>query len=209
MVALTALRPTARETRLLQLVSADEYRDLPDDGNRYELVRGDMVVAPTPRRKHQQIALELAYGLNAFVIKRGFGWAFIAPFDVYLNTYEVYQPDIVVILKANASRLTEDGMYGPPDLVVEILSPTNRKQDLVVKATECAKSGVPEYWVIDPDVDRIEVNRLHEGALEALPQKGRFIRSSIVRGFKIASSQIFTMPAWMTQPAPSAAHEEG
>lgn len=208
MIAQAAPVPTLHETRLLQLVTAQEYRDLPDDGNRYELIQGDLVAAPAPRRKHQHIALELAYRLKAFVTKREIGVAYIAPFDVYLDTYEVYQPDIVVVLRSNASRVTEEGVHGPPDLVVEILSPSNRRQDLVEKASVYARSGVVEYWVVDPESDRIEVNQLVGGAYRVAPSKGRYVRSIVVHGFKIDPADIFTMPEWIALPTPPAVSEE-
>ena len=199
---------TTVDTRLVRLVTADQYRLLPETNTICELINGELVISAAPLPKHQWAVLRLARLLEDLVLKDGTGVVFIAPVDVYLGTLEVYQPDILVILRKNISRLTDHGITGPPDLVVEVLSPSNRKQDLVTKAAEYAGAGVPEYWVVDPSNDRIEVNRLEGGAYVAVVSADGNGRSVILSGLEVAPADIFTMPAWMTRPAPSAAPVE-
>jgi len=142
------------------------YRDLqqiPPDRNRYELIEGELFVAPAPNIGHQRKAFRLARILAEYVEKHGLGEVLIAPCDVVLDPSTVLEPDIVFVSKARQSIVTPACIEGAPDLVVEVLSDSSRTIDRFVKRDRYAEFGVTEYWLLDPLEPRLEVLRL-EGA---------------------------------------------
>ena len=138
------------------------YADLsqfPEDGKRYEILEGVLAVSPSPSRKHQLIVWNL---VNYFTrVKTAlYGQAYVAPFDVVLDSYNVVQPDIFFIRTDRLAIVTETHVQGAPDLIVEVLSPTTRGRDLGAKAHLYAQFAVSEYWVIDPDSETLTVYSL-------------------------------------------------
>ncbi|WP_298446674.1 Uma2 family endonuclease, partial [Gordonia sp. (in: high G+C Gram-positive bacteria)] len=133
-------------------------RSLPDDGHRYELIDGLLIVSPAPKRRHQVAVGELFVRLRAAspdVLE-----ALLAPFDVVLPDTTVMQPDILV---APVADLTDDALPGPPLLAVEVLSPSTRIFDLTLKKDRLARAGCPHYWVVDPDEPSITAWSLRDG----------------------------------------------
>jgi Uma2 family endonuclease len=135
---------------------------LPDDGWRHELVDGTLVMTPAPSPRHQTIVLELAMLLrNACPAELQ---VLVAPVDVVLAPDTVLQPDVIV---ARRSDLTERDLPAAPLLAVEVLSPSTRRVDLVLKAELYAVAGCPSYWTIDPgDADTppsVIVRELRDG----------------------------------------------
>lgn len=141
------------------------YADLqitPDDGRRYELVRGTLLVTPSPRPRHQRISRRLTRLLEDYFTGIGRGEIFVAPTDVILTDEDVFVPDLLVV--GDPSHVTERAIEAPPLLVVEILSPSTRKQDRGIKAERYAELGVAHYWIVDPEHERVELFRLEGGA---------------------------------------------
>jgi Uma2 family endonuclease len=128
-----------------------EYCALPDDGLRYEVLDGELVVVPSPNIRHQRLLLELAIRLRTWLDAHGKGEVLIAPLDVRLHERTVCQPDLLVIGTNDLARQPEGFVDGPPRLVCEILSPSTRGRDLIRKRSLYARFGVPWYWVVDPD----------------------------------------------------------
>lgn len=123
---------------------------MPDDGNRYELIEGEIVVSPSPLSRHQVISARLFRLLDD---ARPDGLMVLyAPLDVALEKLSVVEPDLVVF---EESQLGERGLDTPPLLAVEILSPSTRSRDLVRKKRLYERTGVRCYWVVDPDGDEI------------------------------------------------------
>ena len=140
------------------------YADLqvtPDDGRRYELVRGTLLVTPSPRPRHQRISKRLSRVLEDHFERGGLGEVFVAPTDVILTNEDVFVPDILVV--RDPSDVTERAIEAPPLLVVEILSPSTRRQDRGIKADRYAQLGVPHYWIVDPEQQTVECFRLGVG----------------------------------------------
>jgi len=138
-----------------------DYSDLvasPDDGKRYELVRGDLFVTPSSRPQHQRISKRLMLLLVAYFEGRSIGEIFAAPTDVILTNRDVFVPDLLVV--SDPQHVTKRGIEGPPLLVVEILSPSTRKRDRGLKARRYAELGVEHYWIVDPEKRRMECHRL-------------------------------------------------
>ncbi len=145
-------------------LTAHDYRELPEDGPRYQLIEGELHMAPAPNRFHQTILLRLAQKIQNHLDQHQTGKIFIAPFDVYLTDINVYQPDICYFSEKRYPYLTDEGAAGAPELVVEILSPRTAKFDLGLKKEVYRRTGVREYWVIEPDTKIVKVFRLAENA---------------------------------------------
>lgn len=156
----------AQETPRVKLT----YRDLvlfPDDGKRHELVDGEHYVTPSPSTRHQQVLTQLLLDLGNYLREHNVGRVFPAPCDVVLSQFDVVEPDLLVVTREAAERITEANIQGAPDLVVEILSPSTKGRDRVLKLRLYEKFGVCEYWIVDPAAGTIEVLRLAEGRLVA------------------------------------------
>lgn len=128
------------------------YEDIPDDPirrRRYELVRGELFVNPSPSTTHQRVGKRLQRQLEAYFESRGIGEVFNAPVDLILTAHDVFVPDLVVA--ASPADVSKRGIEAPPLLVVEILSPSNRKYDRELKASRYAELGVRHLWIVDPE----------------------------------------------------------
>jgi Uma2 family endonuclease len=133
-----------------------DYMTTPED-KRYQLMDGDMILAPAPTDKHQAISLQLVVALHQFVREHDLGVLRFAPSDVVLSNYDVFQPDILFVSNERRNRITEANIQGAPDLVVEILSPSTEQYDRGYKQTLYGRHGVREYWIVDPAAETVEV----------------------------------------------------
>lgn len=145
------------------VLTYEDYCALPDDGKRYEIIAGDLHVAPSPGRSHQRVAGNLFIVLKTFVEGHGLGEVYIAPFDVILEETSVVVPDLLFVARERVGFVTDHGVRGAPDLIVEILSPGTARRDRVEKAKLYARHGVRHYWLADPEARILEVYELGEG----------------------------------------------
>ena len=169
------------------------YKLLPETGPRYQLIQGDLYMAPAPNRFHQEISRNLQFELHSYLKRNPIGKLFDAPFDVYLDEINVFQPDIIIVLNERLAILTEEGAEGAPELVVEILSPKTRRLDLVNKKQEYARAGVKELWIIDPDPRTIVVHKFGSDGVEAVRQidEPGTLSTELLPGFNVAVTAIF------------------
>jgi Uma2 family endonuclease len=142
----------------------EDYYNLEDD-NRYEIIEGELIEMPSPGRIHQKISGNLYGILWNHLKKNKLGELYSAPFDTILSDINTFQPDILFISQTNLNVLQERGVFGSPDLVIEILSPTNPDHDKVKKFKVYEKFKVKEFWIIDPDEKTIEIFVLEEDKL--------------------------------------------
>lgn len=136
----------------------DDLAALPDDGHRYELIDGALIVTPAPGTRHQTVVGGLHLLLHAACppdLK-----VLLAPFDVALTEQTVVQPDVLVTRR---SDLTERDLPRAPLLAVEVLSPSTRHIDLTLKKATYETAGCPSYWVVDPLVPALTAWDLHDG----------------------------------------------
>lgn len=132
----------------------DDYASI-DDGNRYELVDGQLeLMSPAPTVTHQMISFQMQKDIaksceSEYII-------LYAPVDVILANNEVRQPDLVLIHRERMNILSNRGVIGPPDLVVEILSPSTLKRDKIDKLNTYANFHIPEYWIVEPKTGVLE-----------------------------------------------------
>jgi Uma2 family endonuclease len=135
----------------------EDYCYLPNDGRRYELVDGELYMTPAPSPFHQTVSRRLQHALMTQLEDRGIGLVFNAPVDVILSDTTVVQPDLAIVKSARKHIISNRGIEGPPDVVVEILSPASQGSDLHLKRSAYARFGVPEYWIVDPKHGFVEV----------------------------------------------------
>ena len=172
----------------------EDYQNLPEsETKRYELLGGELIMAPSPTSEHQRISWELEFRLSQLVRKNKLGMVFDAPLDVILSDEDVVQPDILFISRERAEIIHQDGIHGAPDLVIEILSPASAGRDRSFKRTLYARSGVREYWLVDPDSKSIEVLTLGPQAYQQTGhyEKSQTLRSPLLTGLSIALDEIF------------------
>ncbi len=167
-------------------LTADDWLHLPEDGQRYEILDGDLYVTPPPGIGHQRIASRLHILLHEF-LAGGLGEVLFAPVGVRLSEHDVPEPDLVVVLTENAGRVQDQWIEGPPDLVVEILSPGTASRDLKTKRNLYEASGVPEYWIVDTKAGLVEVLAL-EG--KGYARFGLFGRGEVLRSMRLTGLEI-------------------
>ncbi len=136
-----------------------DYCRLPEDGRRHEILDGVHFVSPSPLDRHQEVCVNLSRLLAGFLHVHRLGKLRQAPSDVLLEDHTVVQPDHYLVLRENLHRLQRNGCHGPPDLVIEVLSPGNVAYDLVRKLPLYERAGVLEFWAVDPATERVEVYR--------------------------------------------------
>lgn len=136
------------------LFTYDDLAQLPDDGKRYELADGDLIVSPAPTTYHQRISAR--FGNLLFQAEdAGWGRMFAAPTDVHFGPYQVVQPDLLFIGNERLSIIEAQYIDGAPDLIIEILSPGTRDHDLGWKKTLYARERVRFYWIADPSAKTV------------------------------------------------------
>ena len=136
--------------------TAEMVRALPDDGNRYEVVDGELLVTPSPASPHQRAVSLLHVELHGYARTHGFGEAMTSPADIELDRYGMVQPDVFVqgLIDAHFSRAWNTG--APLLLVLEVLSPSTARADRTTKRRRYQRAGIPEYWIVDLDARVIE-----------------------------------------------------
>jgi Uma2 family endonuclease len=135
----------------------EELHRLPDDGNRYEVINGELYVTPAPSDRHETIAAKLARVLDRFVEAEALGYVYRPRAVVEVGGSEV-EPDLMV-RAVHPDPEAGWGMAPRPILVVEILSPTTARRDRTVKRDHYRDIGIAEYWIVDPDASTITVFR--------------------------------------------------
>ena len=170
-----------------------DYLLLPKD-KRYEIIEGDLYMVPSPFTKHQMISINLSHILWKFVRQKGSGEILNAPCNVVLSEYDIVQPDILFISKERSNIITEKNIQGTPDLIIEILSRSRKHIDKNLKHRLYARSGVKEYWIVDPDKETIEVFILGaEGyKSEGVYDKKDKLKSKLLKGLSVNVIEVFS-----------------
>ena len=149
-----------------------QYVLFPDDGNRHEIINGDHYMSSAPSTYHQTVSKRLQYELYTKIELAGHGLVFDAPIDVQFSPYDVVQPDLVAMYANPKARITPTKILGPPELVVEILSPSTAGNDLELKRNLYERNGVGEYWIVDPHDNSIRRLVLQGAAYVDQPIEG-------------------------------------
>ena len=184
------------KTARLKEWTYEDFMALPEGGPvRYELIEGDLCMTPAPNPRHQKISGNLFGIVWNFLRTNPLGEVFAAPVDVVFSQEppQVVEPDLVFLSKEHGSLITETNLQGAPDLLVEILSPTTATIDRRVKHSLYERVGVPEYWIVDPERNTVQVFRLsgerYAPALEF--GSGGQLETPLLPGLSIPLSEVF------------------
>ncbi len=169
----------------------EDYLRLTDD-KRYEVINGRLYEMPAPGFEHQRISRDLEFLIWEYVKKNDLGQVLDAPFDVILSDTVVVQPDIVFISNENLKNIKHGRLFGPPDLVVEIVSPTSYVRDRYEKFSLYEKHGVKEYWIVLPGERVIEVWCLKKGkyVLYSVAAEKGGVESCVLKGLKVRVEEV-------------------
>ena len=143
-------------SELLERWTAARVRELPDDGNRYEVVDGELLVTPAPRFDHQEAVVRLWQLVDDYLRFVRIGHATISPADVELDSHTLVQPDVFVVSLIDGRRPKNWSDIQGLVLAVEVLSPSSARADRTVKRRRFQRAGIPEYWVVDADARLVE-----------------------------------------------------
>ena len=171
----------------------EQFRELPSDGKRYELVHGAVHVTPSPATRHQLTLQNLLENLGPYVHKSHLGELCPAPLDVRLGEETVLQPDFIFVSNARGGIIQENWIAGAPDLAVEVLSPSTAGHDRAIKLPIYAQAQVPEVWFIDPKAKTVEVLTL-QGAkylVEATYAGHHLLTSNLFPGWQLSLDDLF------------------
>ena len=178
---------------LVPPITVEDYKVLPETGPNYQLIDGTLYMSPSPTRFHQHLSRNLEFIIFQWIKAGGGGEVYNAPLDVYLDDVNVFQPDLIYVSAGNLDLLTDAGIEGGPDLVVEILSPSTEKLDLGPKKKIFASHGVKEFWAIDPKTRSVEIYDLAanvDAPAMTLAETDQ-LESSILPGLKINLKEVF------------------
>jgi len=173
----------------------EDYKKLPDDGRRYEIIEGVLYVTAAPNFDHQYTVTRLLVHLDDLVTRRDLGIVLVAPFEVHLpDVARPVQPDVLFVDAGRAPRPGAADFTGAPDLIVEVLSPSTVRTDRLVKFGAYERAGVREYWLVDPRTRSVEVYALSEdGTYDMAGQytPGETVTSTVLSDLALPVDDLF------------------
>lgn len=187
--------PASRaDTRL----TYDDLLLFPDDGLRHEIIDGEHYVTAAPNTRHQLVVSRLHGEIYVYLKARpGTGVLLPAPTDVVLSRHDVVVPDLLFVAADQAGVVTAANLQGAPALVVEVLSPSTRKRDAQIKRRLFARSGVREYWLVDPELDTVQLYRraddgTFQRAAELSAEDDQALTTPILPGWSLRLRELFS-----------------
>lgn len=180
--------------RVGKLTYAD-FLKIPDDGRRHEIIDGVHYVTPSPAYRHQVLLGTLHLSLGQYLAAHPLGDLVLGPFDILLSDYDAVEPDLLYVSHARRERITESKLQGSPDLVVEILSPSTRRRDLGIKRALYERTGVIEYWLVDPKAEAVTLCARESSVFRPHPlakDAGDSLTSPLFPGWALPLSALFT-----------------
>ena len=182
-----------RDTRL----TYEDFVRIPEDGKRHEIIDGVHYVTPSPNLRHQDLVGRLFLTIGAFVEDRpDRGRVFLSPFDVVFSFHDIVEPDVVFVAPDQLDILTDKNIQGTPALVIEVLSPSTRKRDQQVKRKLYERTGVREYWLVDPDLKVITIyRRATDGSFPRVAslaaERHDTLETPLLSGWSVTLSRLF------------------
>lgn len=171
----------------------EDYAKTPE-GERYELIDGELIKLTSPRVAHQLLLGILHSEVRGFVRENRLGKVFMSSTDVVLTDTNTFQPDLFFVSNERADIITPENIQGAPDLVVEILSPSTQSRDWGIKRDLYARHGVKEYWVASTDEEQVWVLLLGENGLYAVVAvygRSDTLTSPTLEGFRLDLNEVF------------------
>lgn len=176
----------------------DDFLLFPDDdGLRHEIIDGEHYVTAAPNLGHQDLIGRLYLSIGAFVEDRPErGRIFLSPCDVVFSFHDIVEPDLIFVAPDQLGILTEKNVQGTPALVVEVLSPSTRKRDREIKRQLYDRTGVREYWLVDPDANVVTIHRRASDG--SFPQAARLtaqaldtLETPLLSGWSLPIARLF------------------
>lgn len=177
----------------------DDFLLFPDDGMRHELIDGKHYVTPSPNIRHQRISGRLYLLIGNWLEEHPCGQLFYAPLDVVFSHFDIVEPDLLYLSNERAATvLNEMHVAGVPELVIEIASKSTRKRDDTLKRQLYERSGVSEYWTVDPRIERVRVFRRSseqfEPAHELSAARNDVLTTPLLPGLEIPLTRVLAQP---------------
>ena len=171
----------------------DDIKDLPEYNGRTEIVDGELIMSPVPSGRHQEICTNLGVEIVPFVRRNDLGRFYSSPVHVVLAEHVNYEPDLCFIAKQRLHIYQDSRIVGPPDLIIEVISESNRTHDTVVKFRDYERYGVKEYWLVDPREEHIRSYALENGRYVLLGTAGRgdTVISRLFEGLHLDPASVF------------------
>jgi Uma2 family endonuclease len=176
-----------------QKMTYEEYYNLGDD-TLYQLIHGELNMSPAPSTYHQRVLMTLLQHILKYLEENKTGELLLSPVDVVFDKYNTVQPDLLVILNEHRNIIQERGVFGSPDIVFEIISPSSMIMDRHTKFELYEKHGVKEYWLIDINNKAVEVFELVDGkyGLFSSASIEGTVFSSVLEGFETDINGLFS-----------------
>jgi len=177
----------------LRPLTCDDLQELPDDGQRYEIIDGELIASPAPIANHQRVLKRLVRVFDDFANETGRGEVFFAPFDVQLGYHDIVKPDLVFIATELGRVPGQHHKFeGSPVLVAEVISPSSWQTDRVKKMALYARSAVLEYWIADPEQRTFVVNVLEgQTYVPVVPDTEGLFVSRALPGLRVDPATIY------------------
>jgi len=156
------------------------FDNLPE-GTLAQLIENNLVMSPAPLDVHQKVLSDIYISIGGYVKQKDVGQTRMAPYDVYLDDENIFQPDIIVILNEHLNLIKRKGLYGAPDMVIEILSSSTAKYDQEKKKAIYEQYGVKEYWIVEPFTKRVDGYILINGRFNSLSHEEGIIKSELLQ----------------------------
>lgn len=179
-------------------VSVSDFRKMLFDDNDdffYEIIEGEMIQKSAPAPIHQRVSRKLTGILDRFISDKSLGEIFYAPIDVDLDEYNKPQPDLVFVSEGRRAIITDDGIMGVPDLIVEVISPSSVIRDRIEKKNTYERLGVKEFWIVDPQYKAIEIYTIQKDRYELLSGVTMLegeLKSAMFEGLSLNLDDIFS-----------------
>ena len=167
-----------------------DYEKIEADGFRHELIEGEEFMTPAPNPDHQTVLLNIASLLRAHILPQKLGRVFVAPTDVVLSEHDVVEPDVFFITEPRTRIIGPKNIQGPPDLVVEILSPSTAAEDRGPKLALYDRAGVREYWIVDLPARTVEIREFGDTRRTRTYKEGQSFESALLPGLTVRLDEI-------------------
>ena len=169
----------------------EDYLNTPNDGRKYELIDGEIVLSAPPTINHQRLVGRLARLLGEIADSIQGDEAFLGPVAVSLDPANTLEPDVVYRKRESASVVEARRIQGVPELIIEVISPGSASRDQIRKRAIYESAGVPEYWIVDPARKTLLALQLRDGRYEELTPDGSRLASDILPAFAVDLTALF------------------
>jgi Uma2 family endonuclease len=186
------MQSAAHQSRRL---TYDDFVRFPDDGLRHEIIDGVHYVTPSPLVRHQVVVGRFYFAIEAHLRAHpGTGQVFLSPLDVVLSQYDIVEPDLLFVASDRHDILTTKNLQGAPSLVIEVLSKHTKSRDRRLKRDLYERTGVQEYWLVDPEKAEVSIYRQEAparfGDVGTL-DRSRLLQTSLLPGLSLPLAELF------------------